>query len=188
MILNDKTTGLSSNLKPVGNNGESTSLRIITLILLLCLQLHGCGIYTFSGHGIAGIETISVEPFDNETAEFGIRDELTDALINKLLSSRTLTVAGQANADAVLRGKIISVTDRPLTFREDEEVTENQVIVTVEVILIKPGKSEPLWEGRLVGEGNYAYQTGSPEEREEGIEQAIERLVQDLVNRLTSDW
>jgi len=160
-----------------------------TFIILLCpLILTGCGVYTFSGHGIAGIETIAVEPFDNLTAEFGIRDDLTDELIDKLLNSRTLTIAGQANADAILRGKIVSVTDRPLTFKETEEVTENQVTITVEVVLIKPGKSEPLWEGRLIGEGNYHYRTGSPEEREEGIEKAIERLVQDLVNRLTSDW
>ena len=157
---------------------------VIFIFLLLC----SCGIYTFSGHGIAGIETISVEPFDNLTAEFGIREELTDALIEAMLSNRTLTIAGQASADAILQGKIVSVTDKPLTFHEDETVTENQVTISVEVVLVKPGKTEPIWEGRLVAEGNYAYKTGSPEEREEGVQEAIERLVQDLVNRLTSDW
>ena len=148
----------------------------------------GCGIYTFSGHGIAGIETISIEPFDNQTAEFGIRDDLIDALIEKLMSNRTLTVAGQGSADAVLSGKILSVTDRALTFDENEEVTESQIVVTIEVVLTKPGQSEPIWEGRLTAEGNYQYQSGGLEEREEGIEKAIERLVQDLINRLTSDW
>ncbi len=177
---------IDSPVSPIHRSiGVTLRLHFVSLLLLLSC---GCGVYTFSGHGIAGIETIAVEPFDNETAEFGIRDDLTDELIDKLLNNRTLSIASQANADAVLRGRIISVTDRPLTFREDEEVTENQVTVTVEVVLIKPGKSEPIWEDRLVGEGNYAYRTGSPEEREEGIDKAVERLVQDLVNRLTSDW
>lgn len=158
------------------------------LFLLLTITVIGCGIYTFSGHGIAGIETISIEPFDNQTAEFGIRDELTDELINRLLSNRTLTIASPTSADAILRGTIVSVTDYPLTFTEDEEATENQIKISVQVTLIKRGQSEPLWEGRLVGEGNYPYETDSPEDREEGIKKAIERLVQDLMNRLTSDW
>ncbi len=159
--------------------GGSTFLSVI---------LTGCGVYSFTGQGIGGIKTIAVEPFDNRTAEFGIQEELTDAVINQLLGNRTLTVASQANAEGILRGAIISVDDLPLTFREDEEATEYLVVITVEVSLVRPGRSEPLWSARLVGEGNYPYQTGSPDERREGIEKAVQTLVQDLVNRLTSDW
>ncbi|MDP8240056.1 MAG: LptE family protein [Candidatus Hatepunaea meridiana] len=163
-------------------------MKYLSILLVLCIILCSCSVYTFSGHGIAGIKTISIEPFDNQTAEFGIRDKLTDELINELLSNRTLTVANQASADAILRGKIVSITDLPLTFDENEDVKESQITIIVEVVLAKPGKSEPLWQGKLVGEGAYPYETGSMEEREEGIDKAVERLVQDLINRLTSDW
>lgn len=157
-------------------------------IFLLFTCLAGCGVYTFSGHGIAGIETISVEPFDNQTAEFGIREQITDELINKLLGNRTLTIASQASADAILKGRIVVFTEEPLTFNENEQVQENKITIVIEVELIKPGRPEPIWSGRLAGDGSYPYQTGSPQEREEGINKAVERLVQDLINRLTSDW
>jgi len=160
----------------------------IGISCVLSILLLGCGVYSFTGHGIGGIKTIAVEPFDNRTAEFGIREDLTDAVINRLLSNRTLTVASQATADGILRGAIVSIDDRPLTFSENEEATEYQVVITVEVSVVRPGHSEPIWEARLVGEGNYPYQTGSPEERSQGLDKAVDMLVQELVNRLTSDW
>lgn len=157
-------------------------------VVLLSIMTAGCGVYSFSGHGIGGISTIAVEPFDNQTAEMGIREDLSDAIVSSLLSNRTLTIAGQANADAILRGTITGFSDNPFTFTENEEVKENRVTITVEIKLIKPGQSEPLWEGRLSGEGSYAYLTGSLDERQQGIDLALEQLVIDLMNRLTSDW
>ncbi|MCF7810275.1 hypothetical protein K9N50_04730 [bacterium] len=155
---------------------------------LLILFSAGCGVYTFSGHGIAGIESIAVTPFENQTSEFGIREAITDELVSRLLTNRTLTIASQASADAVLNGTIISITDAPLSYDENEEASENKVTIVVQATLHKRGQSEPIWSGRLVADGNYPYQTGSPQEREIGIDKAVERLVQDLMNRLTSDW
>ena len=163
-------------------------MKIAPVIILISLLLLGCGAYSFTGRGIAGIKSLAVEPFENRTSEFGIRDQITDALIDRLLSDRTLSLANAGAADAVLKGVVISVDDRPLTFSAAEEVTENQIIITVEVMLVRPGLVEPIWQTRLSGDGSYPYQTGSPEEREVGIKVAIDRLVQNLVNSLTSDW
>jgi outer membrane lipopolysaccharide assembly protein LptE/RlpB len=159
---------------------------IYFLICLLCLS--GCGVYSFKGQGIGGIKTIAVEPFDNQTAEFGIREQITDAILTKLLGDRTLSIANSQTADAILRGRVIQIDDRPLSYHENETVTEYQVTLTVEVMLFKPGQSDPILQMRLTGEGNYPYQTGSPDERKQGLDKAVEQLVQDLMNRLTSDW
>ena len=152
------------------------------------LILAGCGVYSFTGHGIAGIESISIEPFDNQTAEFGIKEELTDNVLSSLLLNRSLTVADRANADAVLYGNLLSVTNRPLTFSEDESVAEYEVRITVAFILTRLDKTEPIWEGSITGVGSYPYALGSIEERQEGIVKALDRLAEDLNNMLTSDW
>jgi len=157
-------------------------------ITALTLSVCGCGAYSFTGQGISGIKSIAVEPFENRTSEFGIRDRITDALIDKLLSDRTLSIANVNTADAILKGAIVSVDDRPLTFNAAEEVSENQVVITIEVMLVRPGLVEPIWQTRLTGDGSYPYRTGSPEERDVGMKVAVDRLVQDLVNKLTSDW
>lgn len=160
----------------------------ILLTLLVILVFSGCGVYSFTGHGIAGIESIAVDPFDNRTAEFGIREDLTETIITRLMSDRTLVLSDRSVADAVLKGTLISVNDRPLSFQADETVNEYEIAITVEFILLKPGKSEPLWEGRITGQGSYPYQNGSLESRQQGITAALDRMSQDLINRLTSDW
>ncbi len=161
-------------------------LSFISLFGMMILQ--GCSVYSFTGQGIAGIETIAVEPFENLDPEFGIVDELIEAVIQRLLNDRTYTLANISTADAVLRGKITDVDDRTLSFNADETATENQVRIVLEVEIVKPGQTEPLKATRLVCEASYPYITGSVEEREEGIQRAIDQLVLDLFNWLTSDW
>lgn len=163
-------------------------MRSRSIALVVALVLVGCGVYSFKGEGLGGIKTIAVEPFGNRTTEFGIREEITNAVITKLLGDRTLTVVSPSGADAILTGTLVSVDDRPLTYHSDETVTEYQVSIVIEARLTRPDQAEPLWQGRLVGVGNYPYKTGSLEERQAGLKIAVDRLVQDLLNRLTSDW
>jgi len=171
-----------------GGRGNITPIYNLILPLTAALLLAGCGVYSFTGRGVGGIKTIAIEPFENRTSEYGVRDQLSDALIGKLLSDKTLTLTSPGAADAILKGVIVSVDDRPLTFSSSEVVTENQVIITIEVSLTKSGAVEPVWQARLSGDGSYPYRTGSMEERDQGIKLALDRLVQDLINRLTSDW
>lgn len=157
------------------------------ILLSLLLILNGCGIYSFgSGLGVGGITSIAVEPFDNLTSEYGIREVITDAVIDRLLSDRTLTVVASNRADGVLKGSITDVVDKPLTFDANERVSEYQVSITVAVELVNPGKTEPIWQARLSGQGSYP--ADKLEERQQGIDEAVDQLVLDLVNRLTSDW
>ncbi len=158
------------------------------LISIMILALSGCSVYSFKGQGIGGIKTIAVDSFENLTTEFGIREKLTDAIITRLLNDRTLTVASPRSADAILTGVVTSVEDRPLTYQANESVTEYQVIISIEAKLIRQGVTEPLWQGRVVGEGNYPYSSGSVVERQGGVDVALDKIVQDLMNRLTSDW
>ncbi len=156
-------------------------------LLGFLLLLNGCGVYSFTaGQGIGGITTVAIEPFDNLTSEFGIRDVITDAVLDRLLNDRTLSVATSNSADAILKGTVTNVDDKPLTFNENEEVTEYQILITVEVKLIDPDKTEPIWQSKLTGKGSYS--SDNLDQRQQGIDEAIDQLVLDLVNRLTSDW
>ncbi len=163
-------------------------MKFLILISMLSVLIPGCSFYSFKGQGIGGIKTIAIDPFDNRTTEFGIREKLTDAILTRLLNDRTLTVGSPRTADAILTGAVISIQDRPLTYQASETVSEYQVVIAVEAKLIRQGIAEPLWQGQLVGEGNYPYTTGSTSDRQAGIDIALDKIVQDLLNRLTSDW
>lgn len=160
----------------------------LLLCILIVISASGCGIYSFTGSGIGGIETIAIESFDNQTAEFGIREDLVDTILDRLMKDRTLTIADRSTADAILFGNILSIDDKPLSFDELENVSEFETKISVSFVLRIPDKSEPVWQGQIIGTGNYPYKTGSADERQQGIDKAMDRIAQDLINKLTSDW
>jgi len=157
-------------------------------VLIFVIALAGCGVYTFTGHGIGGVATIAVDPIQNQTTEFGLSDDLTDAIISKLLNDRTLSLSQKNSADAILTGAVVSISDSPLSYSSSEIVTEYQVKVTVNFALVIPDQTNPLWEGRIVADGSYPYSEGSLENRNAGIKTALDRIADDLINKLTSDW
>lgn len=152
------------------------------------IALAGCGVYTFTGHGIGGVKTIAVEPIQNQTTEFGLSDDLTDTIISKLLNDRTLSLSQKNSADALLTGSVVSISDSPLSYSSSEVVSEYQVRITVNFALVIPDQTKPLWEGRIVADGAYPYSSGSLENRSTGITTALNRIADDLINKLTSDW
>lgn len=160
----------------------------IIVVFVFFVLLESCGIYSFKGKGIGGINLIAVEPFESRVAEFGVAERITEELVNRLLKERIITLSSPVRAEGILKGTLISLTDRPLTFLSNEQVTEYEVVIEVEAKLIPTGKSEPIWAEKLIARGSYPYREGSLSERQEGIDKAIERLVQDIINQLISDW
>lgn len=163
-------------------------LGCIAILMMLQVWTSGCGIYSFKGQGIGGIKSVAVEPLENQTAEFGLSDNLTDAVITKLLSDRTLAVADRGSAEALLSGRIISYMDEPLSYTSTETVTENQVKIVVEFSLRRPDSTTPLWEGQVTGQGSYPYSETNLDSRTEGLKKALDQITTDLINKLTSDW
>lgn len=147
-----------------------------------------CGVYSFSSHGSGEFDRIAIEPFSSQIPEFGVAERITDALINRLITDRRIFLTSPTQAKGILKGVVLSLTDRPLTFTAQEQVTEYEVVIGVEVKLFPVGKSEPAWTLHLTASGSYPYRSGTPEERREGLEKAIQKLVQDIFNQLVSDW
>ena len=62
----------------------------------------------------AGIESLHVPPFTNETLEPRLSSLVTNAIIKELQADGTYKVATKGNSDAVLRGKIVKINKRQL--------------------------------------------------------------------------
>ena len=79
------------------------SWEIALLLSLLCaFVLIGCGVYSFSGSGLPShIRTVAVPLFSNKSSEYGIKDDLTEGIIEALVSDGKLKVVRKE------RGKFI---------------------------------------------------------------------------------
>jgi outer membrane lipopolysaccharide assembly protein LptE/RlpB len=154
---------------------------------VMVVFLAGCGLYSFSGAVPGGVELIAVPLFDNVTSEYGIREQLTDAVIDRFLLDNIVKVVDLGRADAVLRGTILRINDDPYTFQATETVQEYRIIVTVRVVLEDTKTGEALWTQEFSQWGTYPLTSGNFG-REEGLNDAIGKLTEDISNKVVSGW
>lgn len=144
--------------------------------------------YGFAGGGFAPhIKTVAILPFENLTSEPALSREVSEAVREALESRLGLRQAGEATADAVVRGRIVRYeTGIPLSFVPGQqiEVTRRQVQLTVDVEIVdqKEGKTVFQRQGLSVI-GEYT----DPREAE-GRKIALQKLVNDIVDGAQSQW
>jgi hypothetical protein len=152
--------------------------------------LTGC-LYGFKGGGFPPeIKTVAILPFDNLTAEPTLTQEVVDSVRAAVQGRLGLRQAGEASADAVVRGSITRYEpDVAVAFTGGSNSTVNvnkrlvQLSVSVEII-DKDGKI--LWQRNgmsIDGE----YEPGSETEaRARG--RALSKLVTNIVDGAQSQW
>ncbi|MBZ0264466.1 hypothetical protein K8I28_07335 [bacterium] len=134
------------------------------------------------------MKSIAIPVFENQTAEFGIVETLTDEVVGQFTRDNSLKIRDLDAADSVLRGTLMRVEDQPFTVRADESVEEYKVTLHVRLVFenLKDGKI--ILDESISGFGVYPFGGGSRAQRDEGIEEAIGKLSQDILNKTVSGW
>jgi hypothetical protein len=142
-----------------------------------------CGVYSFSGSNLPPhIRTIAVPLFQDQTPEFGIDQLITDAVIESINQDNTLRIASIRTSDSALRGTILRIIDSAGQYDQDEQASTFRVTLVVKVSFEDLKKRKILWEETWSHWGNYT------DVREEGIEEAIDKITNDIINRTVSGW
>jgi len=159
------------------------------IIFAVCLLMH-CGIYSFSGSGLPShIRTVAVPVFENRTTEIGIRENLTDAVTEALVTDGRLRVVGPETADSVIKGTVVDYREQAYTYDRSENVQEYIVRIYVDISYEDIKNRTAIWEERrMEGWGTYDVSISPPEEIETARERAIAKLAEDIVNKTLSGW
>lgn len=165
-------------------------MRLISGLLagLSALALSGC-LYGFAGGGLpSSIKTVAVLPFDNQTPEPTLTQEISRAVREAVEQRLGLRQAAEQRADAVVRGSITRYEpDLPVAYTgQDTVVTvtrrEVQITVSVEILDQKQGKA--LWQRNgLTVHGDY--ESG---QEAAGRRKALDDLVVNIVEGAQSQW
>ncbi len=158
-------------------------------LLSLLLALSACLPYGFAGGGLPShVRTVAVIPFENLTAAPEIQQELADALRKQLRERLGLRDAAESRANAIVRGTIQRYeTDIPVGYsatNQNQTSARRQLQISVDIEMVDQVSGKTLWQRKgLQAEGQY-------EERGEaaGRKQAIDRIVNDLVEGAQSQW
>ena len=144
--------------------------------------------YSFSGSSIPShINTIAVPLFEDQTSEFQIKEKLTDAVIEEITRDNSLKIADVNTADLVVYGKIMSILDQAYTYDENEQVESYRVFITVEIEVNDVKKVIVMWKERLRQWGEYSIDPAL-DARQDGIQLALKKIAEDILNKTVSGW
>ncbi|HEY6060348.1 MAG TPA: LptE family protein [Gemmatimonadales bacterium] len=151
------------------------------------LALGGC-LYGFAGGGLPNIKTVAILPFDNDTPEPALTTEVANAVHEAIEGRLGLRAAGEATADAVVRGRIARYDpDLPIAVQAgtgEANVTRRQVQLTVDISIVDQRDGRTLWQHQgLTILGDY-----QPPQEAEGRKVALQKLVTEIVDGAQSQW
>jgi Lipopolysaccharide-assembly len=155
---------------------------------MAAVALSGC-LYGFAGGGLPPtVRTIAIIPFDNQTSSAELQQEFMARLRRELRARLGVREAGEAKANAVVRGLITRYEpDIPIAFSSDRTVSvaaRRKLMLTIDIEIFDQTAGRVLWSRKgMTAEGEYA-ERAEPD----GRRQAIEKLVNDVIEGAQSQW
>jgi hypothetical protein len=161
-------------------------IRKLFALPVVFLVLLSCGVYTFSPSALGNLKTIAIPLFENQTTEAGLRELLTDRLAQAFVNDNTLKVVPQQQADGILIGTVISYGREPYTYSQAEVVSEYLCRVGVSVQFMNRRTQKVIWEEKAMS--NWGTYDAFTETENDGKSRAIDKLVEDILNKTVKGW
>ena len=162
-----------------------------TLLAVLVACSSSCG-YTVSSVLPSHIRTVAIPTFANNTVEHALADDITQALINSFLADRHLRLERERDADAVLRGTVLSYRNRVYAYTSQEVATQYEILLTVKMSFRDQVKNRDVWkEDALTVRTTYnVAPVGSEPAKTEtdGRRDVIQKLADQVVSRTVQGW
>lgn len=171
-------------------NKMKRNLLISVVVMVLCIGLYGCGIYSFSGTSIQpDVKTIAIEYFQNKAMRVNpaLSNTLSEALIDKYRKLTRLDIVQEAG-DLNVSGEITSYETRPTAVTADEVAAQNRLTITVKVIFTNRLHPEDDFEKSFSAYSDYDSMQSLDAVESNLCDDIVELLVDDIFNSTVANW
>ena len=172
-------------------------------------MFNACGFYSMAGSIPPHIKNVTIPLIMNETAEFGLSESITDALLKTFNEQGVLNLVDETVAHSIIRGKIKKVDEGPYTYNKSESVSEYRYQISVQLEWYDLVKDKSLISSLYTGFGAYGVggdisndnidndgdgkidgddddEFGDP--REFSAKVAVRKISEDLINDIMTTW
>jgi Lipopolysaccharide-assembly len=158
--------------------------------IALVVAASGC-IYSFHGGGLpTDVHTMAILPFENQTPVPGLEAQLLQEMRKTMNARLGVRNAAESQADAVVSGTITRYdADIPIGYGSTSggsppSATIRQLEMSVDVQIVDQKTGKTLFERKgLVASGSYTERA-----EQDGRVQAIQHIVQDMIEGAQSQW
>ncbi len=163
---------------------------LIIKLLLILVFFSSCN-YSFKGASPPeGIKTIFIPTF-KDASGFGsanLAEDMTLLLKNKFIKDNTLEYADKTDADGMLTCTIKSVQDEALVVSGGEQVSKRKITLNVSVEFTNLRKQKNIWTKDFSNWGEYESSSGGFSQRDAGITSAEDKITDDILLEVISNW
>jgi hypothetical protein len=170
-------------------------LKTISSILYTALIMAGCGIYSFKGSIPDHLHDVELVTFKNLTTEFAVETDLEEALTERMLNEQLLSLSVKESPDSHIEGKINSITDKPNSFDENENILEYRLEFRGEVIWYDHIRETELFKKNFTVFSTYFSEDENAKRsdaekliREDAYTETIEKLIDFIIESMTEEW
>jgi hypothetical protein len=159
-------------------------------IYISIFNFTGCCIYSFTGSSVPEhLKTIAIPITDDRSGsgEAGLRELFTDRLTQKFIDDNSLQVTDRTKADAVIECTILSLPDAPVVVKAGEQVETRRITLSVHTVYKDLIKRKTIYEKTFSEYGDYS-STGDVSARRTAIEDAVEKITEDILLDTVSGW
>ncbi len=160
------------------------------LFILSILTLVSCS-YSFTGSSVPKhLKTISI-PYcvdRSGSGEPNLADDFTETLIDQFISDNSLQVTDKPNADALLDCTITSISDSPTVIEGGENVSARRITLNVHVVYKDYVMKKTIFDKTFSNYGDYTNDGDIFSKRKEAIKIAIDRVTEDILLGVVSNW
>jgi hypothetical protein len=144
--------------------------------------------YSFKGALPSYLQTIAIPLFEDRSRWVGLQEELTLGVVDAFVRDNTLEVVeNEEDADLILYATILPVQTRRTSITPEEVVEEEQMVVSVQIECTNTHTNKELWSGTV---SDFGVVSGSAtlEERDQAVNEAVEKVITEIVNRTIAAW
>ncbi len=137
----------------------------------------GCG-YQMGNLTPPNIHSIAVPIFQNDTLFRDFEFDLTQAVVDEILTKTSLVVTGEGQADSILVGRILKISFSTITKNDEREATILDISATVDIH----------WQnartGKTIIRRTLTETAEAIADRGENVESATDEAFQDLAQKI----
>jgi hypothetical protein len=185
-LLSIKNFDYEAKINNLVKNYKVISLFIITILSIF----QGCGVYSFTGSSVPPhLKTIAIPISEDKSGsgEPGLRENLTNSLIQDFIDDNSLQVSNKNEANSLLECTITSLSDAPNIVSAGEQVTSRSITIKVSAVFKDLVKHKTVFQKTFSESSNYT-PGSNPTDRENAISDAISKLSQDILLDVVSGW
>ncbi len=163
-------------------------------VIFIVIGLSGCAgcPYSFTGASVPPhINTIAIPMFDDQSG-FGepqLRELLTSEVTQRFERDGNLRIAGRNEADSILDGVITRVSDEiSVVEGRADRASVQRITISVRIAWQDVVERRVIFENTVSNWGEYDVAVGGPAQRQEGIDEAIRKLSEDILLATIARW